>query len=294
MSPRRPRSPRRYDLVRGVLPWPLYRFARNVGLDLLSLPRRFRGDEPGPMPWLTLHNHGGADFYVSARQIAARAAERLNLAANAHVLDIGCGTGRAAWGLAAHLGPEGAYTGVDVSRPALRFARRLMKPIRPDFVFEHADIANGEYNPRGALQARDYRLPCADGWADAVIANSLFTHLETEDASAFLREIARVLTPEGRAYITVFLVNDVVLARLEAGLAPHPLEPAEPPLWVCDPDIPEVASGFDEPAFRAMFAEAGLTLARDIERGSWSGETHTPEFQDILVLKRASAAGGAG
>jgi SAM-dependent methyltransferase len=274
-----------------LIPRPIYQLLRNAAHDLASIPRRLKGDLPGPLPWMVLHNVGSPHFYESGRAIVRRIVTQLELSPSAAVFDVGCGSGRTAWPLADHLDADGRYIGFDVSPAALAFARRLLAGRRPDFVFEHADLYSGEYNPNGRIQARDYVFPCPDGWADAALAVSLFTHLAAEDARRFFAEIGRILRPEGRAYVTAFLVDAAAEARLADGRATYQLLRGPAPLWVGDPRTPEMATGYDEPAFMAMIDAAGLALARPVERGSWSGAEGASDFQDTLILVRKRPGG---
>lgn len=90
------------------------------------------------------------------------------------LIDVGCGTGVYAVGLATQ---GWAVTGVDVSEDMLRRARE-----------------------RGvdAVRADATALPFANGSFDAAV--SLFTHTDFGDFPAVLREIARVLRP-GRPFV---------------------------------------------------------------------------------------------
>lgn len=94
------------------------------------------------------------------------------------LVDVGCGTGAYAAGLA-ELGWD--VTGVDVSEDMLRRAKA--KGVRT----VHADATS---------------LPFEDAAFDAAI--SIFTNTDVDDLAAVVREIARVLRPEARlVYLAV-------------------------------------------------------------------------------------------
>ncbi len=270
-----------------LLPRKAYLTARNVWLDLKSIPVRLSGEKPGPLPWLTLHNYGDIDFYESGAPMVDALVGRAGLTPTSTILDIGCGSGRFAWPLTTFLASEGGYIGFDVSKPALGFARKLTTARRPDFVFHHADLFSAEYNPRGAIRASDYDFPCEDGWADVIVASSVFTHLLEADAAHFLKEIARCLKPGGRADISAYLVDEEIRKRMENSEAMLIMQRYEGPVWAGDMATPEAATGYDEDAFLAMIADAGLTLAQPIIKGGWSHPPGVAYTQDMLVLQRA-------
>ncbi len=123
---------------------------------------------------------------AAAMDLANRRAVAASIAALAprpgeHVLDLGCGTGRAA----ASIARTGArVTGIDHSPLMVETARRRCG--------DRATIAAAEFD----------RLPLNDAGVDAVFAcNTLyFWH----DEAAILGELRRVLRPDGRsvAYVT--------------------------------------------------------------------------------------------
>lgn len=103
------------------------------------------------------------------------------------VLDVGCGTARAADALRAVVGPQGLVIGVDVTPEMLAVARRKRRP----GAFGLAD-ADG--------------LPLRDGCVDGVLAAGLLTHVPSPAATlAELRRVTRaggtlaVFHPIGRA-----------------------------------------------------------------------------------------------
>lgn len=92
-------------------------------------------------------------------------------------VDFGCGSGR----VARHLIPAVAateYTGLDVDPPAIRWCRRNLP---------------GRY----LAIAPDPPTPLPGACADAVVAVSVFSHLDPESEEAWLGELERLLAPGG-------------------------------------------------------------------------------------------------
>jgi len=201
-----------------------------------------------------------------------------DLRPNERVLDIGCGFGRFAVPLTQYLDGSGAYDGVDVDRDAIEWCHTAIASRYPSFRFHHRDAYNGQYNPSGADDAGEYTFPVPDGTVDFVFANSLFTHLLERDTESYAREIAGVLAPGGRTFITLFLLDAEASALVAAGKAERPFAGEGKaysfrcrmgPLRVDDADRPEWAVAYEEPFIRELFERGGLTVA--VHHGSWSG-----------------------
>lgn len=106
------------------------------------------------------------------------------------VLDVGCGEGRHV--INAYLHGEVTAIGIDLNLNDLRTARERFTPF--------AEPANTE--KFFALQAADAkRLPFADHSFDKVICSEVLEHIH--DYEAVLREIRRVLKPQGMLAISV-------------------------------------------------------------------------------------------
>ena len=75
--------------------------------------------------------------------------------------------GRLARPICDYLDERGAYTGFDISRPAIKFARRTVFG-RARIAFHHADLSNLEYRKAGG-SAVHYRFPAEDSTIDAAI-----------------------------------------------------------------------------------------------------------------------------
>jgi 2-polyprenyl-3-methyl-5-hydroxy-6-metoxy-1,4-benzoquinol methylase len=97
------------------------------------------------------------------------------------LLDWGCGSGR----MAKYLARECAYTGIDIDREAIEWCR--------------ANIKNANFE----LQGLEARTKFADASFDAVIGISIFTHLREEEQFAWLKELSRVVRPDGVVAVSV-------------------------------------------------------------------------------------------
>ena len=192
------------DIVPGVL---LERARTSLRLRALDARDRARGDADPLLPPRRLRGRAGdSDFVATGRRLAAVVRELGAVGPSSRVLDVGCGSGRLARELVGLLRPPGAYVGFDVDGEAVAWCRRAYaRHLQATFV--HADLANGFYAPGGSAAAASYAFPVEDGWADCVVATSVFTHLLDADAARYLDESRRVLAPGGRI-VASFLLAD--------------------------------------------------------------------------------------
>ncbi|MGC5567973.1 class I SAM-dependent methyltransferase [Streptomyces sp. FR-108] len=108
----------------------------------------------------------------------AAAVSELGLRKGDHVLDAGCGTGRALPALRDAVGPSGAVLGADLTPAMLE-----------------ASVRAGRDRAGQLLLADVSRLPLRDESLDAVFAAGLIAHLPNPAEN--LRELARVVRPGG-------------------------------------------------------------------------------------------------
>ena len=250
--------------------------------DVASLPVRMRDPARRSDPWETIH-HVGGDYRTTGRESLGFLLTHGALAPDDQVLDIGCGNGRVTWPLTEALGPDGHYAGFDVSPAAIRYCRRRIGPVRPDFEFHHLDIRNGIYNPKGRIEEIETRFPCADGAITLAFATSVFTHLPWPTVVRYLAEVRRVLAPGGRALITAFVLTPQVRAWVAEERTAVPLEPYGDAM-TSDPHWPENAMAYDETQLRSAITHAGLTLDA-VLAGLWRPEPQYAGGQDLLVLR---------
>jgi SAM-dependent methyltransferase len=196
------------------------------------------------------------------------------------LLDVGSGIGNLALGLAGYL--QGGYEGIEIHREAAAWCQRSITPRHPAFRFQHADVSNRAYNPRGRVPAASYRFPFAAGEFDFIFLGSVFTHMLPDEVEQYVREIARVLRPGGVCVASYFLLDDEARAAIDAGRSFMSFG-VEHPSGVCrlhDAARPEAAVALDEAFVRRLHDRAGLRV-RDLRRGYWwSGRA---DDQDVVT-----------
>jgi SAM-dependent methyltransferase len=232
------------------------------------------------VPPSTLHSVGLGDFRRVGDDLLRLLAEVGGLRPDERVLDIGCGTGRLARPLAAYL-TTGSYDGLDIVARSIAWCGRAYRGV-PDFRFHHADLFNRIYNPHGRARAADYRFPFDDSSFDFVVLTSVFTHMLARDTQHYLREIARLLAPGGRVFVTAFLLDADSRAAIAAGRADFSFGHEREGCFAERGNFPEAAVAYDRDAFAGMLSAAGLVATRS-ESGAWRGGEGT-SYQDIMVL----------
>lgn len=248
--------------------------------DLKSLPSRAVDPERRAEPWSVIHHVGHGGYARTGRYLAELLQTYAGLTGTEDVLDIGCGTGRAALGLAPLLAAcGGGYLGFDVSGSAIRYCRRRFSG-EPHLTFEHLDVRHADYNPRGRLDDLAAVFPARDAAFDVALAASVFTHLRMPVVRRYLAETARTLRPGGRLAFTAF-----VLEPGRERSAVFPFRPFDATSEVAQPEAPEAAIGHYRPALEAAVAEAGFTLV-SAHRGDWTAGADYAGGQDLWVVRK--------
>ncbi len=111
-----------------------------------------------------------------------------------HVVDVGCGAGIDSLIAASMVGPGGRVIGVDMTPAMLAKA-------------EHSALEVG-LEQVTFRQGYAEALPIPENWADVIISNGVLNLFP--DKSAALREMARVLKPDGRLQIGDIIVQKAV------------------------------------------------------------------------------------
>lgn len=234
---------------------------------------------------------GDGDFRAVGSEFLGHFIRKGGLRPDARVLDIGSGIGRMAVPLTQYLDPaKGSYAGIDPVAGGTNWCRQNISAYYPNFRFQHIDIAHALYNPRGAVDGRHLTLPFKDKTADFVIMTSVVTHLEADEVKVYLREIARILAPGGKLFMTAFVVDDIA-ARDRTGKRDKRLgfeRGGSGPCWFV-PELPPLAAvGFENGFLDRALAGAGLTIALK-SFGHWRG-VESDHYQDLFIATRGGAA----
>ena len=230
---------------------------------------------------------GGGGFESVGRQFIRYFIELGDLRPDDRVLDVGCGIGRMAVPLTDYLSPRGEYRGFDVVRRGIRWCRtRISRDFR-NFHFQHVDVYNKTYNPRGMLRARDFHFPFESACFDFVLATSVFTHMLPADMAHYFAEVSRVLRPGGRCLLTFFLVNEESEAAIRGGHSTLDFKYKLDGCLTTNEDYPEAAVAYDEALVRGLAEHSKLTLVEPIHYGSWCNRPVFLSTQDIVILTKA-------
>ena len=202
-----------------------------------------------------------------------------------HILDVGSGIGRKTVPLVDFLDPDGRYVGLDIHRAGITWCRRNIAQRRSNFEFQHIDVHNDRYNPKGRIVDRDFRFPFEDESFDFVVMASLFTHMFPEGVERYLNEAARVLKRRGgRCLITYFLLNEESEAGIASGKSAFRFPFRREHHAIEKEHRPEDAVGYDEGFVGNLYDQAGLEITA-IHRGQWAGDPSRLSFQDLIIAR---------
>lgn len=228
---------------------------------------------------------GPGDFGAIGASFLALFRELGQLAPDEDVLDIGSGSGRMAVPLTRYLEPTARYEGFDISTDAVRWCQEHISPEYPNFGFRSVDVANTHYNPDGTVAADQFSFPYPDASFDFVFATSVFTHMLPAGLDRYTSEAARVLRPGGRLFVTVYLWDDDVAARMEQGVTSVAF-PVDHGHFRAACDDLEAVVAYDADRLLDQLQGPGLRLQGEVHTGWWTGRDpdECATYQDVVVL----------
>jgi SAM-dependent methyltransferase len=167
------------------------------------------------------------------------------------VFEFGCGCGRFARRLIQQQPRPARYVGVDLHPGMIAWCQTHLAPHAPGFSFRHSDVFNAGFNP-GLNKPRALPFPVNSAAFTLVEAWSVFTHVLQDQAEFYLREIRRILHPEGMLHSTWFLFEKRYFPMMQE---------FQNALYI-NPDDPTNAVVFDRMWFQDLLHRIGLTVVR--------------------------------
>lgn len=254
----------------------------------LELLDRLTGRYEPLLPPRWLHFVGAGDFHTIGERFLGYFCQIGGLQPHESVLDVGCGVGRMAVPLTRYLHSQARYRGFDIVKPAIEWCQSQISPRYPNFQFAHANIQNDEYNPRGLDRAEHYRFPYNDASFDFIFLTSVFTHMLPAGMRNYLREMKRVLRPDGRIFVTAFLLDEISKAHMQNEASLFHFKDSGKGYWTTHLQRPEAATAYALDELRVMLEGTGLQIIEPIHWGNWSSRPASVEGQDIILLTHAA------
>lgn len=229
---------------------------------------------------------GDGDFKKTGEEFLRHFVEIGGLKKNDCVLDVGCGIGRMAIPLTGYLSSEGSYEGFDIVAKGINWCTKRITSKFPNFKFQLADVSNPRYHTKGKQKSSAYRFPYEDQSFDFVCLTSVFTHMLPNDVENYLFQISRVLKPNGKCFVTFFLLNTESLSLIDKKRSRFDFKYSYGDCRIEHEDMPENVVSYTEILVRNLYEKNQLMIIEPIHFGSWCGRENFVSFQDIIVATK--------
>lgn len=263
---------------------------RRVARRLFYLPidvmEKLAGNKPPMTPPRGMIFTGSGDFVKSGKALMELCIQHTGLQPHGAILDVGCGIGRLAVPLTTYLTNKGRYEGFDVVEDGIKWCTKNISKLFPHFTFTYTPLRNDLYNLSTEQQAQSFIFPYANHSFDAVVLTSVFTHMQYAEVQHYLKEIKRVLKPEGKCLATFFVMDDATARQIKGKTNVMQFDHEYDNYFLHDAKVKDANIAFKEPALQHMAQEAGLQISL-FNRGWWRGTTkeNSLNFQDVVVFK---------
>ena len=271
---------------RGLVPNFLKPTIRKIYYSLVDMIDTLKGRDSLTPP-KSLMFIGGGDYKEIGNEFKGYFIKLGGLKPDHRVLDVGCGVGRMAVPLTDYLSREGGYWGFDIVQKGIEWCQKHIMKNFNNFQFLHVDIYNKYYNKKGKLTANQFCFPYETDFFNFVFLTSVFTHMLPDELENYIKEIARVLKPGGKAFLTIFMLNaeSERAIGLGKGLLDFKYEITECCKTV-NPKMPEYAIAYDEGFVLSLIGKYRLVVDQPVHYGSWSGRERFLTYQDVILVRK--------
>ncbi len=209
------------------------------------------------------------------------------------MLDIGCGTGRVSLALMDYVSDVGSYDGIDIRADEIKWLRKTLSKKRSNFTFHHADLFNEFYHLSGTVDPSEYVFPFKDESFEFIFLTSIFTHLLPKELEHYLKEINRMLMPDGHSFASYFLLSADARRNIQAKSSSREfVHQIEPSCFSDNINVPEEAVAYEEEFILGLYQKYSFTIKNRFQ-GRWSFDPQlnaTEDYQDIIVARKGSAS----
>jgi SAM-dependent methyltransferase len=112
--------------------------------------------------------------------------------------------------------PIATYTGFDRHLGMIQWCRQEIATRDDRFAFYHYDLKSAYDNfdgQEGTIDAADFCFPFPDEAFDTILLASVFTHMPLNETAHYLKELHRVLRPQGKIIASIFFTQEEPYAQ---------------------------------------------------------------------------------
>jgi SAM-dependent methyltransferase len=261
----------------------------NIEAELAALRKNIDDNPPSPLPPVEFMKIIGskdeAHFIHAMKANCGDIIRFTGTTRDAAILDIGCGCGRMAMAFGRYLNPGATYLGFDAWKEGVAWCNENVKPQYPNFEFKVVEADNNYYVETDTGQQNQFDLSfIPQGAFDTIHAISVFTHLKENDARQYLKMVHDSLKPEGKAYLTFFIMDETARNYVATTSGYSTVKEQYPGVWHAY-EKHGFFTGLSPEKAKELIAEANLKIVEELP-GKWAGRPNGKIWQDGFVLAR--------
>ncbi len=229
---------------------------------------------------------GPGDFKKIGTELVKNFKELSGLQPHHRVLDVGSGIGRIAIPLTKYLNEKGSYEGFDIVKMGVDWCQKKITPKYPNFRFQHIPLRNDLYNLDAESNADSIKFPYSENEFDFIVLTSVFTHMQQKEVENYLKEISRVLKPNGTCFATFFVIDEASEKYLQETDEPFFTHKYHT-YYLHDDKVKDANIAYKIDFIETTLAKNNLKLSNHFD-GWWAKDSKEGyyNFQDICIIKK--------